>query len=155
MPYKGSNYYAQGKGKGYTICCYRCGQSGYMAKDYRVAVYNVQEDGQENHNGATEQWYGPQTTYDNHWWTNDQTQVNAVQQPQQLTLPAPSHLDATPASQIRVLCAFCRRHLQVDARSRRNKDPTAPTQKPHYPQNTQVFAPESSLTSEFTRLWVT
>ena len=66
----------------------------------RASVYNIQEDVQEEYNDATEQWYGPQTTYDNHRWTNDQTQVNPVQQPQQLALPAPSQLDATPALQI-------------------------------------------------------
>ena len=108
--YKGFNSYAQGKGKGqgkptgkgkgYTTGCYRCGQHGHTAKDCRVAMYNIQEDIQEGYNDATEQWYGPQTTYDNHWWTNDQTQVNAVQQPQQLALPAPAQLDATPALQI-------------------------------------------------------
>ena len=75
-------------------------QPGHMAQDCRVAVYNIQEDVQEGYNDATEQWYGPQTTYDNHRWTNDQTQVNPVQQPQQLALPAPSQLDATPALQI-------------------------------------------------------
>ena len=108
--YKGFNSYAQGKGKGqgkptgkgkgYTTGCYRCGQHGHTAKDCRVAMYNIQGDIQEGYNDATEQWYGPQTTYDNHWWTNDQTQVNAVQQPQQLALPAPAQLDATPALQI-------------------------------------------------------
>ena len=107
---KGFNSYAQGKGKGqgkptgkgkgYTTGCYRCGQHGHTAKDCRVAMYNIQEDIQEGYNDATEQWYGPQTTYDNHWWTNDQTQVNAVQQAQQLALPAPAQLDATPALQI-------------------------------------------------------
>jgi len=96
---------ATGKGKGYTTGCYRCGQPGHMAQDCRVAVYNIQEDVQEGYNDATEQWYGPQTTYDNHWWTNDQTQVNAVQQQQQLALPAPSQLDATPALQIAAVTA--------------------------------------------------
>ena len=111
MYYKGSNNYAQGKdkgqgkatgkGRGYTTGCYRCGQQGHTAKDCRVPVYNIQEDTQEGYNDATDQWYGPQTTYDNHWWTNDQTQVHAVQQhPQQLALPAPAQLDATPALQI-------------------------------------------------------
>ena len=76
-----------------------------MAKDCRVPVYNIQEDVQEGYNDATEQWYGPQTTYDNHWWANDQTQVNAVQQPQQLAQPAPSQLDATPALQIAAVTA--------------------------------------------------
>ena len=111
MYYKGSNNYAQGKdkgqgkatgkGRGYTTGCYRCGQQGHTAKDCRVPVYNIQEDTQEGYNDATDQWYGPQTTYDNHWWTNDQTQVHAVQQQsQQLALPAPAQLDATPALQI-------------------------------------------------------
>ena len=113
--YKGFNSYAQGKGKGqgkptgkgkgYTTGCYRCGQQGHTAKDCRVAMYNIQEDIQEGYNDATEQWYGPQTTCDNHWWTNDQTQVNAVQQPQQLALPAPAQLDATPAFQITAVTA--------------------------------------------------
>ena len=66
----------------------------------RLQLTNIQEDTHEGYNDATAQWYGPQTTYDNHWWTNDQSQVNAVQQPQQLTLPAPAQLDATPALQI-------------------------------------------------------
>ena len=55
-----------GKGKGYTKGCYRCGRPGHTAKDCRVAVYNIQEDTHEGHNDATDQWYGPQTTYDNH-----------------------------------------------------------------------------------------
>ena len=87
--YKGYNNYAQGKGqgkttgkgKGYTTGCYRCGQPGHTAKDCRVAVHNIQDGAEEGYNDATEQWYGPHTTCDNHWWTNDQTQVNAVQQP--------------------------------------------------------------------------
>ena len=109
-PIQKSSNYAQGKGKGqgkangqgkaYTTGCYRFGQQGHTAKDCRVAVHNIQEDGQENYNDATGQRYGPQTTYDNQWWTNDQTQVNAVQQPQQLALSAPSQLDATPALHI-------------------------------------------------------
>ena len=91
---------ANGKGKAYTTGCCRFGQQGHTAKDCRVAVHNIQEDGQENYNDATGQRYGPQNTYDNQWWTNDQTQVNAVQQPQQLALSAPSQLDATPALHI-------------------------------------------------------
>ena len=60
----------------------------------------MQEDVYEGCNDATDQWYGQWTTYDNHWLTDDQTQINAVRQPQQRALPAPSQLDATPAVQI-------------------------------------------------------
>ena len=60
-------------------------------------VCNIQDDSQENCNDATEQWYGAQTTYDNHWWNDDQTH--------KLALPAPSQLDAPPALQIAAVTA--------------------------------------------------
>ena len=110
VQHKGYNSYGKGKGKGqgktsgkgngYTTGCYRCGQPGHTAKDCRVAVCNSQEDVYEGYNDATDQWYAQQTTCDNHWWTEDQAQINAVQQPQQHALPAPSQLGATPAVQI-------------------------------------------------------
>ena len=72
MPYKVPNNYAQGKGKGegkaigkakgYTTDCHKCGQQGHTAKACRVPVCNIQGDGRENYNDATEQWHGPPMT---------------------------------------------------------------------------------------------
>ena len=102
-------------------------QPGHTAKDCRVAVYKIQEDIQEGYNDATEQWYGPQTTYDNHWWTDDQTQIHAVQHPQQRALPAPSQLDldATPAVQIAAVprnCSSSERASDMSTITNINKD---------------------------------
>ena len=98
----------QGKGKGATTGCYRCGQQGHMAKDCRVTVYSMQEaDYNEPYQDATGQWYEEHTTYDNQWWNNDQSTVNAVQSQQQhLALPPPSQFDATPVIQIAAVKAY-------------------------------------------------
>ena len=73
--------------KGY----HRCGQPGHMAKDWRVSVYNRQEvDNNKWQQEATAHIDGQQrSTCGNNRWTDDQTQVQAVQQQQQLALPPP------------------------------------------------------------------
>ena len=87
----------------YISGCYRCGQQGHTAKDCRVGVYNVQEDVYEGYTDATDQWYGQQTAYDNHWWTDDQTQISAAHQPQKRALPAPSQFRCNPSTQLQQL----------------------------------------------------
>ena len=94
-----------GKGKAPTTGCYRCGQSGHIARDCKVSIHNLQEvDNNDYQQDTTTHWYN-QYTYDNHWWTSDHTQVNVIQpqhQPQQLALPPPQQLDAPPTQALNI-----------------------------------------------------
>ena len=51
-----------------------------------------------------------------------------------------------------VLCTFCRQFLQIDPRTRGNRDPTSATTEATLPDKTQGFAPENVFTREFTRV---
>ena len=104
----------KGKGKAPTQGCYKCGQPGHIAKDCRVAVYNLQEvDNNEWNQDATTYWYGHQSTFDSNWWTDDQTQVQAVQQQQQqLALPPPQQADPTTTIHVGAINAPSRNHQQ-------------------------------------------
>ena len=104
----------KGKGKAPTQGCYKCGQPGRIAKDCRVAVYNLQEvDNNEWNQDATTYWYGHQSTFDSNWWTDDQTQVQAVQQQQQqLALPPPQQADPTTTIHIGAINAPSSNHQQ-------------------------------------------
>ena len=97
----------KGKGKAPTQGCYKCGQPGHFAKDWRTAVYSLQEvDNSEWQQDATSYWYGQKSTFDNNWWTDDQTQVHAVQQQQpQLALPPPQQADPLQTIQIAAIRA--------------------------------------------------
>ena len=50
-----------------------------------------------------------------------------------------------------VLCTFCRQLLQIEARNRRNRDPTSATAEATLPGKTQGFAPGNLFKPEFTR----
>ena len=79
-----------------------------------MAVYNLQEvDNNEWNQDATTYWYGHQSTFDSNWWTDDQTQVQAVQQQQQqLALPPPQQADPTTTIHVGAINAPSRNHQQ-------------------------------------------
>ena len=79
---KGKSYSkSTGQGKGHVIC-YKCGQPGHTMKNCRVAVYNINEETQNNEQNVdtTQQWYEQSNTYDAHWWNNDQSPSHRQQQ---------------------------------------------------------------------------
>ena len=113
---KGKSTHNKGKGKGPTSGCYRCGQPGHMAKDCRITVYNLQEvDNNEWQQDATAYWYGQHSTFDNNWWTDDQTNVQAVQQTQQLALPPPQYNEQPSTIQIAAIRAVGNTHCHGQA----------------------------------------
>ena len=113
---KGKSTHNKGKGKGPTSGCYRCGQPGHMAKDCRVTVYNLQEvENNEWQQDATAYWYGQHSTFDNKLWTDDQTNVQAVQQTQQLALPPPQYNEQPSTIQIAAIRAVGNTHCHGQA----------------------------------------
>ena len=105
-PNKGKGHHPTGKG-----ACYRCGGYGHIAKDCNVPVYNIQQNDNsyEHYTDQTQQWYDQPQHYDTQWWSNDQSNSNAIQYPHppqqqvtQLALPAPT-ADGTPTLHIAMI----------------------------------------------------
>ena len=85
-PHKGNK--GKGKGKPVTAICYKCGNPGHMARDCRVAVYNM---GEATYEDQTQAWWNDQQ-YDATWWSQDLRHVQQPQSQQQLALPpAPTY----------------------------------------------------------------
>ena len=105
-PNKGKGHHPTGKG-----ACYRCGGYGHIANDCNVPVYNIQQNDNsyEHYTDQTQQWYDQPQHYDTQWWSNDQSNSNAIQYPHppqqqvtQLALPAPT-ADGTPTLHIAMI----------------------------------------------------
>ena len=88
---KGKKGHHKGKGK-HQGRCYKCGQQGHSAKNCRVAVYHIEEEGYQ---GYQQDWSqdptndGSQDQWQNQRWYQDHEDWHGQEQ-QQTTQPAAS-----------------------------------------------------------------
>ena len=90
----------KGKSKGKDTC-YKCGQQGHIAKNCRVAVYNVDNnEHQQWENDPTYDWYQDQwqQEYDQGWYNQDWSQqgYNQIHQQQASSQSPPPASTTSP-----------------------------------------------------------